>query len=146
MSPINWVREIQSGKRDFPPAGQLLGLRMIAVEEGSTTIEMPIGEMILNRAGGVQGGILASLADANMGTALGTLEEEDETHATLELKINFLRPAPAEAERVIATSRVIHRSRRIAHVTSQVTTPDGTLICHATSTWAIRRARAPERE
>lgn len=137
------------GDRDFPPSGRLLGLKMVAVEEGSTTVEMPISDEVLNRGGGVQGGFLASLADAAMGTSLGTLSALDESHATIELKMSYLKPATADLGPLRATGRVLHRSRRIAHVEGDIRDSSGELVAKATSTWSIRKsdgARVQDRE
>ena len=43
--------------------------------------------------GTVQGGILAALAAAAMGWAYMTTLGEGESYTTLEMKVNFLRPA-----------------------------------------------------
>jgi uncharacterized protein (TIGR00369 family) len=140
VSRIDEIRKVITGEREFPPSGKLLHLKMVAAEEGSTTIEMPIREEILNRGGGVQGGFLASLADANMGTSLATLCEDDESHSTIELKLSYLKPALAIAGPLTATARVLHRGRRIAHVEGDIRNASGELVAKATSTWAIRKS------
>lgn len=149
MKKPDWARQMMSGERPFPPSAVTLGLRIVAVEEGSTSIEMPVDERFLNRAGAVQGGILASLADSNMGTAISTLCDEDETHATLEMKINFFRPATPETGPLTAKSKVLHRSRRVGHTTSEIYNSAGELVAKATASWAIRKVAGeppPERE
>lgn len=148
MKGNDWARELMAG-RSLPRSAVTLGLRFVAVEEGSTTIQMPIDERFLNRAGAIQGGILASLADSNMGSALSTVIEQDETWATLEMKINFFRPATPGSGPLTASSQVLHRSRRVAHVTSEIRNSSGELVAKATSSWAIRKvagATPPERE
>lgn len=149
MTRLDEIRKVINGERDFPPSGKLLQLKMVTAEEGSTTIEMPIRPEILNRGGGVQGGFLASLADANMGTSLATLCDEDESHSTIELKLSYLKPALADAGPLRATAHVLHRGRRIAHVEGEIRNAEGELVAKATSTWAIRKAegsRLPDRE
>jgi uncharacterized protein (TIGR00369 family) len=124
-------------------------LRVVSAEEGSTVLEMPVDERFLNFAGGVQGGILASFADSNMGTAINTVSEDDEIHATLELKINFFRPATPEMSPLRATSKVLHRSRRVGHTTSEIRSASGELVAKATASWAIRKVPGeppPDRE
>ena len=129
-----------AGDREFPPSGRLLQLKMVEVEEGSTTVEMPVRDEVLNRGGGVQGGFLASLADAAMGTSLGTLSALDESHTTIELKMSYLRPATADRGPLRAKGRVLHRGRRIAHVEGDIRDSFGELVAKATSTWAIRKS------
>lgn len=139
-----------SGRREMPTSAKTLGIEILEVREGSTTLQMPVDDRFLNRSGGVQGGILASLADSNMGTAVSTVTDPDETHATLEMKINFFRPALKKDGPLVATSEVLHRSRRVAHTTSEIRNAGGDLIAKATASWAIRKVAAgptpPERE
>lgn len=144
---IDFIRQIVTGERGFPPSGQTLRLRMVEVEEGSTTVEMPVDGRFLNTAGGVQGGILAALADAAMGSSISTVCEVDESHATLEFKLNFLRPAPPEAGPLRARAHVLHRGRRIAHTEAEIRSKDGDLVAKATASWLIRTAPgSPDRE
>lgn len=143
------MEQMVSGERPMPPSAVTLGLRFVDVEEGSTVMEMPVHERFLNSAGGVQGGILASFADSNMGSAINTVCDVDETHATLELKINFFRPATPEMSPLRATSKVLHRSRRVGHTTSEIRSASGELVAKATASWAIRKVVGeppPERE
>lgn len=135
------IRALVDGGRDFPPSGKTLGLRMIEASEGSTTLEMEVTEAFLNRGGGVQGGFLAALADAAMGTSLATVCQEDESHATLEFKLNFVKPATAENSPLRAIGHVLHRSRRVAHTDGEIHDASGDLVAKATASWAIRKVQ-----
>lgn len=149
LSRIDEIRKVMTGEREMPPSGKTLVLEMVRVEEGSTTIRMPIDERFLNRGRGVQGGFLAALADAAMGTSLATVTDEGESHSTVEFKLNFFRPAVEGTGPLSATGRVLHRGRRIGHVEGEIRGAGGELIAKATSTWAIRKSDGsaqPERE
>jgi uncharacterized protein (TIGR00369 family) len=74
----------------------------------------------------------AQLADAVMATAFGSTLTSDERFATLELKIDFLRPI--EVGRLIAGARVAHRSRRAGVIECTVTDADGRAVARATCT------------
>ena len=128
-----------SGGREWPASGKTLGLKMIEVEEGTTTIEMDAAPQFLNRGGGVQGGFLAAVVDAAMGTSLGTVCTTDENHATLEFKLNFLRPASERNSPLRATGKVLMRGRNFAHTEGDIVGSDGKLVAKATASWIIRR-------
>lgn len=149
MTRQRWAEQMMSGEYPMPNSAVTLGIRILAVEEGATTLEMPIDDRFLNRAGAVQGGILASFADSNMGTAINSVCNEDETHATLEMKISFFRPATPDMGPLRGTSKVLHRSRRVGHTTSEIRSASGELVAKATGSWAIRKVvgeTPPERE
>lgn len=135
---LDFLKQMVSGEREFPPSGKTLGLKMLNVEEGSTTIEMEVDEPFLNRGGGVQGGFLAALVDAAMGTSLGTVSKLDENHATLEFKLNFLRPATSRNSPLKATGKVLFRGRNFAHTEGDIVGSDGKLVAKATASWIIR--------
>jgi uncharacterized protein (TIGR00369 family) len=136
------LQQMITGEREFPPSGKTLGLKMVEVDEGTTTIEMDVKEPFLNRGGGVQGGFLAALVDAAMGTSLGTICAIDENHATLEFKLNFLRPASARNTPLRATGKVLFRGRNFAHTEGDIVGSDGKLVAKATASWIIRRNEA----
>ena len=64
-----------------------LGVRYGTAEEGRARLELDATEDHLNRAGTVQGGVLATLADMAMGQALRSSTGEDEVPATSQLTV-----------------------------------------------------------
>lgn len=138
MRKLDYVRQLISGERQFPPAGQMLGMKMISADEGTTVIEMPVDERFMNNAGGVQGGILAALADSAMGTSVGTVERVDESHVTVEFKLNFLRPATPDSSPLRATANVLNKGKRFAHTEAEIRGVTGELIAKATASWLLR--------
>jgi uncharacterized protein (TIGR00369 family) len=82
--------------------------------------------------GTVHGGVPCTLADSAMGMAYAATLEEGESFATLELKINFLRPVWAAT--LIAEGVVVQRGRTIGLAECSVTDENGRLIARASST------------
>src|SRR5436190_15507268 len=81
-----------------PPAtgaAGLIGQRITALEPGRAVVELlPDERHVTPRdPNSVFGAFLAAIADAAMGLAYNATLEEGETGPTLELKMNFLRPA-----------------------------------------------------
>jgi acyl-CoA thioesterase len=59
--------------------------------------------------------------------------------ATLELKINYIRPVPTDGRRLTATGTTIHVGRTTATAEGRVVDDQGRLVAHATTTCVIFR-------
>jgi uncharacterized protein (TIGR00369 family) len=111
----------------------LVGWRLVALEPGRAVVELlPDERHVTPRdSRSVFGAFLAVIADAAMGLAYATTLEEGETGPTLELTINFLRPArPGVAVR--AEGRVRKAGGATGFATCDVTDAAGQLVAHAT--------------
>src|SRR2546430_15069121 len=72
---------------------ETLGARITEAEPGRVVLELVAGPQHRHGGGVVQGGVITQIADAAMGMSLATLQENGGWNTTIELKINFLRPA-----------------------------------------------------
>ena len=121
------------GEEEPPPVTKLVGFRMTEAEEGRLLMEMEVEERHTSPPGSVHGGILCDIADAAMGCAYGTLLDESETWTTIELKINYLRPAFPGAK-LVAEGRVVNAGKTLALTECDVRNGDGKLVARASST------------
>src|SRR5688572_1289604 len=103
-----------AGRVQPPPAAKTLGwaLQEVDAELGTVRIAFEARQEFLNPVGAIQGGFLAAMLDDTLGPALVATLEPDQFAPTLELKVNFLRPAMPG--RLIGTGRVVHRGGTIA--------------------------------
>ena len=133
---------IASMRGDAPvvPVASLVGFRPIAIEDGTAVFDLEAGPQHANPMGTLHGGILCDVADAAMGVAYASRLGEDESFTTLEMKINFVRPFWTGTLR--ATGRVVSGGRSVGLVECDVTTLDGRLVAHATSTCLTLRGEA----
>jgi uncharacterized protein (TIGR00369 family) len=138
------------GRAPMPPAAQLLGwkLRAIDPERGTIHVEFEAREEFLNPIGTVQGGILTAMLDDTMGPAAAALLGGDTFCHTLELKTSFLRPA--RPGKLYGEGRVVHRGRDVVFLEGRLEDADGRLIATASATtriipFADRGGAAPER-
>jgi uncharacterized protein (TIGR00369 family) len=76
------------------PFNKLLGIRIVRRHSDGVTIQCKIRQELLNSAGVVHGGVLASMADTAMGIALHNHFGGRRPITTTDLKINYLRPIP----------------------------------------------------
>jgi len=118
--------------RDPPPVARLLGMRLASAGPGIAAFEMTCDERHHNPMGSVHGGILTDLADAAMGYAVISTLAPDESFTTVELKVNFLRPAFSGKLRCHA--RVESRGKTIAYAVADVENEEGKAVAKAVST------------
>jgi uncharacterized protein (TIGR00369 family) len=126
------LQRIVDGEEPPPPVSQLIGFRMTEVEEGRATFELQAGPQHSSPPGTLHGGVLCDVADAAMGCALVSLLEEGVSFATVELKINFLKPV--WDARLTAVGTVVKRGRTLSLCECRITDEGGSLVAHATST------------
>jgi len=118
-----------------PPVAKLVGLELLAVEDGRTRFRLTAGERHLNPMGTLHGGILCDLADAAMGSAMATTLEAGQTYTTLELAINFLKPIRSGV--LTAEGRVVKRTRQTGLTECDVVDEKGSLVARAKSTCLV---------
>ena len=123
-------RMLEAG--EAAPVGKLIGFEMVAVEAGRVTFEFESGPQHSSPPGTLHGGILCDLADAAMGCAALSALEEGESFATVELKINFLKPI--WAARLTAVGSIVKTGRTLTLCECRITDEGGSLVAYATST------------
>jgi uncharacterized protein (TIGR00369 family) len=140
MKSIDAFRRMISGELEGPPIGRLLDMRMVEIDEGRAVFVLEAGPQHASPLGTVHGGIICDVADAAMGCAHASLLEEGETFATIELKINFLKPV--WAGRLTAVGTVVKAGRTVGLVECRVTDAGDSLVAYATSTCMTLRGEA----
>jgi len=95
-----------------------IGARIVSVDPGAVTIELPGADHILQQNSFIHGGVIGMIADSACGYSALTLMEAGNTVLTSEYKINFL--SPAVGERFVAVGKVIRSGRRTAVVQGDV--------------------------
>jgi uncharacterized protein (TIGR00369 family) len=130
----NGTRDLAAGSGEpaLPPIAALIGFTLSAVSPGEAVIELPAGPQYANPMGTLHGGVLCDIADAAMGVAYASTLTEGETFATLELKINFLKPVWTAKLR--ATGRVVKRGKTLGLLECDITDEHQGLVARASST------------
>ena len=122
--------------------GELLGLVFKRVEEGHSVCALQIRPELLNPYRVLHGGVLFSMADTGMGAALYSRMVEAESCATIEIKMNFLRPVSDGM--VTCESRVVQKGKRVAVLESDLSC-EGRVVAKALGTFSIfERRTLPE--
>ncbi|WP_254528599.1 PaaI family thioesterase [Natrinema gelatinilyticum] len=126
-----------------------LGTTVEHIGDGTMTLAIPYDEKLTNvrpnapddRRDDLHGGVAATLIDTVGGFSLRTAIEDEEPFsvgmATINLNVNYLRPATGDLE---ATANVIRvgQSVGVSEITVESTTPDGETKAVATGQGAYR--------
>ncbi|MHB8505813.1 MAG: PaaI family thioesterase [Acidimicrobiales bacterium] len=129
------------GRLRLPPNCDLaLGLTCLDKSQPGTTVwSMPADERFANPVGVIQGGILAALVDTAMATSTVTWARAGGLRpltANAELKISFLRPAPAGGT-LTCTAKVVSGGRWVVFVEAEVRDDAGEAVARASSTYVL---------
>lgn len=130
--------DVVRGEAELPPAAKLLGFELVAVdpEAGTAEVAFHAREEFRNPEGAVQGGFLAAMLDDTLGPALVATLPAGQFAPTLDLHVQFLRPA--RPGRIIGRGRVVKRGRDVAFMSGELLSPEGTELAVATATARIR--------
>ena len=137
------LRKMVSGEIPPPPIAQLIGFRVVSVENGQAVAEFESSERHANPMGTLHGGVLCDVADAAMGMAFASTLQDNESFTTLELKINFLKPI--WKAKLHAQARVIKSGKTIGLVECDVLDEKDQLVARASSTCMVLRGSEVER-
>lgn len=99
---------------DIAPISKLIGMDVEPGGAGEATIHLKIEEHFHNPMGQVHGGVLSLLADACMGIAFGRTLNDNQSFATVDLHIQFMRPVAQG--RLTAKASIRQRGLRIGFV------------------------------
>ena len=69
-----------------------IGLQEVPSTDGTVIMEMPVDERVMNTAGGLQGGLIATMADVTAGQLAARSTPFGHGIATTDLFIRYLRP------------------------------------------------------
>lgn len=144
-----WLMDTETNRRGFfwdvlagrvpaPPAAEVLGWELIGVDPEQGTIEVAFraGDQFTNPIGVVQGGFLAAMLDDTLGPALVATLPENQFAPTLDLHVQFLRPA--RPGRLVGRGRVVKRGRDVCFLAGDLIGPDGKAVASATATARIQ--------
>ena len=107
------------------------------MESGRVVITAVPNDMHLNPAGGVHGGLSATLLDSCMGLAILSKLEKGIGQTTLEFKISLVRPITPETGLIRAEGIVLTCGRRVGTAEGRVTDTQRRLLAHGTTTCLI---------
>lgn len=117
------------------PLTWLLGIQYSEVRPGYASCTLDIDRTHHNPAGIAHGAVAYAMLDSAMGAAFYTALERPLGCATLELKVNYLRPVMEGT--LYASAELIERTTRFGILTGRVVDAEDTLVALAQGTFAI---------
>jgi uncharacterized protein (TIGR00369 family) len=126
------------GRLPRPPCADTLGLQFAEIdgERGAIETKFEAKPEFLNPAGNVQGGFLAAMLDDTMGTALSATLDLGQFAPTVNLNVQFHRPAGLGPLKGLG--RVLMRGRETCHGSAELWQNDK-IVATSTGTFVIRK-------
>ena len=131
LQPDSWSKD----KANEMPVGHLIGFETKEAADGRAVVTLASGPQHANPMGTLHGGILCDIADAAMGIAFASTLASDESFTTIELKINFFRPAWKAVLK--AEGKVLRRGSTVGYVECEITDESAGLVAKAASTCMV---------
>lgn len=126
------------------PFNKYMGITVQEAENGFARLSLPYRPEFIGdaRRPALHGGILSTLIDTCGGVALWTCCHVSDAIATIDMRVDYLRPAPLKD--LMAESRVRLMGNRVGNVHTQVFTLDRpeNIIAEGRAVYNIRRNKA----
>ena len=137
LTGLEFLTRIMDGMLPAPPIQKTLDFRLVKVDRGSTVFAGIPRCDFYNPLDSVHGGYIAALLDSCMACAVHSTLDAGFNYATLEVKINYVRPIVAETGEVRAEGKIVSAGRRIATAEGRLVDSGGKLYAHGTTTCLI---------
>jgi uncharacterized protein (TIGR00369 family) len=125
------------GDLPLPPMHHLLGIVPTDATLGAATCAMPLHGWLATPFGWPQGGFIVLLADLALALATQTTLAKGEGMASVDIKVNFLRPVAGDGSTLEARAKVVHRGRSLTVGTAEIIGADGRPVALATGSAAL---------
>ena len=138
MDKNSFFWKMIDGQLPPPASAKTLGIEFVEIdgERGTIEVKFEAKPEFLNPMGHVQGGFLAAMLDDTMGPALIATLDAGEFAPTVNLNVQFHRPAKVGP--VNASGRVVLRGKEICQLSAELFQNDK-IVATATATAIIRK-------
>jgi uncharacterized protein (TIGR00369 family) len=127
----------QTMRSIFAPWVQRIGLEVTAVSEGEVRLRLPVTAEHVHAGGVLCGQTMMAAADSAMVLAVSTKLGGFKPMTTVQLQTSFLRPVARDATHLEIVATVLRLGRTLAFGEIRLLDPDGALVAHATTTYAL---------
>jgi len=128
------------------PICETLDFDLSAVGYGMTAFTARLDRRFNNPAGVIHGGFVTVVMSSSMSCAVHTTLRDGERYTTTDIVTHLVRPLMSSDGPVVATGRLIQRSRRGATAEGRVVDAAGRLVAHGTTTCVIFPAPSDKQE
>lgn len=114
-----------------------LKIKDIGVDnDGCYLTEVELDPIHMSRANLVHGGMVFTLLDCTLGRAVHSQIPVKHTSPTIEMKINYFRPAASG--KLTCKGWIVNKGKQLCYAEGEVTNEEGKLIARATGTFFIK--------
>jgi uncharacterized protein (TIGR00369 family) len=142
LSGREFLERIRERELTLPPILEVLDISEGAVGDGWIEFVMRPQPFMMNLAGTVHGGVLATLIDTALTCALVTRLGQGLACVSIDLQMRFFRPARMSAELLTARAEIVNAGTTIGTTQGEIRDAKGRLIVQATSALAIAPAHS----
>ena len=136
---LKTMRENMSKAIAFVPWAKEIGLELISVERGKASGKIKWNEHLIGApdTGVIHGGVITSLLDNLAGMAVVAALDEFRSTATLDLRIDYMRPAEKGSD-IIGEAECYHTTRTVAFIRATAyQASDNKIVATATGAFAL---------
>ncbi|OBA58703.1 aromatic compound degradation protein PaaI [Mycobacterium sp. 1100029.7] len=137
MSGLSYWRAVADGQLPPPPVGELIQMRVTAVDNGRITFSCTPDGSMYNPLGMVHGGAVCTLLDTAAACALHTTLPRGIAYTSVEIKVNYLKAVTIDSGPLTAVGSIVKAGSRIGFAEGEVTDAAGKLVATATTTLLI---------
>jgi len=136
-SGLEFFRASMAGELPMPPIADTIGWTIVGVERGLIRLKFQPQEYLYHSAGVLHGGVLATLLDSAMASAVISTLDAGRACTTTSMTVNNIRPVRLGSGPLFAEGRVEHAGRRTANAAGTITDEQGRLYARAMTTCII---------
>jgi len=141
-SELDVLRRLNLHFQEYIELNKAMAIECVSLDRGQAQMRMPYSEALVGnpQTGVLHGGAITTLLDSACGSAAFMSLDEPTTISTLDLRIDYLRPAtPGRA--VIAAAHCYRRTRSVAFLRCSAWHDEGDPIATGQATFMISTPR-----
>ncbi len=124
-----------------PEFNRLLGIDRIRSGAGRAEVALDLKKELTNRRGVAHGGLITSLLDVALGSAVISGIRSEEWCGTMQLSVQFREPGVGTS--LTARGRMMRRGRHVAFAEGEVVDDGDRIVATAQGTWHVWPSRPP---
>nr|WP_321259759.1 PaaI family thioesterase [uncultured Pseudodesulfovibrio sp.] len=131
--PHAYLEQVRQKNQTINPLLAFLGIEVDEIKPDNAILRLPAKPELLQGAGVVAGGILATLLDETMAHAVLGGNPQGKRTATVDMNVSYLRPVQPHTD-LVCKARVVKRGSRILFTEASVQA-DGRDVARATASF-----------
>ena len=123
------------------PFVKMMGMKLLGCSGGKSVMQCRVRQALKNSGGTLHGGVMGTLVDMSVATALRSVLPLTSRMTTVEYKVNLLKPVPDGV--ITAHGSVIRMGKTIAVGPTEIRNAEGDHVAFGSATFYILNVRSP---